>query len=204
MIKAVLFDFGGVIAEEGFREGLEAIARKNNLDATTFFFQVVDLINSTGYLTGKCGEQDFWESIRVATRVVGSDVNLRVEILSRFTIRLNMLKIVELIKSKGLTTGILSDQTNWLDEINNSHQFYQYFDYIFNSFKLGKSKSNPSLFTDVCEYLNLTPEEILFIDDNSYHILRANNVGYNTIYFTGYEDFISKLEAFLPLKESTG
>jgi FMN phosphatase YigB (HAD superfamily) len=25
MIKAVLFDFGGVLAEEGFREGLKAI-----------------------------------------------------------------------------------------------------------------------------------------------------------------------------------
>lgn len=28
MIKAVLFDFGGVIAEEGFRDGLAAIAKK--------------------------------------------------------------------------------------------------------------------------------------------------------------------------------
>ena len=204
MIKAVLFDFGGVIAEEGFREGLEAIARKNNLDAYTFFFQVVDLINSTGYLTGKCEEHDFWESIRIATGVKGSDISLRVEILSRFIIRINMLKIVELIKNKGLKTGILSDQTNWLEEINKNHSFYQYFDYIFNSFKLGKSKSDLSLFTDVCEYLNLKPEEILFIDDNSYHILRANNTGYNTIYFSGYDDFMSKLETILPLKENTG
>lgn len=203
MIKAVLFDFGGVIAEEGFRQGMEAIARKNNLDASTFFFQVVDLINSTGYLTGKCEEHDFWESIRIATGVKGSDINLRVEILSRFIIRLNMLKIVELIKNKGLTTGILSDQTNWLDEINKNYPFYQYFDYIFNSFKLGKSKSDLSLFTEICEYLNLKPEEIIFIDDNSYHILRANNTGYNTIYFTEYNDFLIKLETFIPLKDKT-
>ncbi len=199
MIKVVLFDFGGVIAEEGFREGLEAIARKNNLDASTFFFQVVDLINSTGYLTGKCEEHDFWESLRIATRVKGSDISLRVEILSRFIIRLRMLEVVELIKNKGLKTGILSDQTNWLDEINLNHHFYQYFDYIFNSFKLGKSKSDSSLFTDVCEYLGVKPEEILFIDDNSYHILRANNTGYHTIYFTGYDEFMSKLEAFIRL-----
>jgi glutamate-1-semialdehyde aminotransferase len=31
MIKAVMFDFGGVLAEEGFKEGLMAIGRKNKL-----------------------------------------------------------------------------------------------------------------------------------------------------------------------------
>ena len=29
MLKALLFDFGGVLAEEGFREGLKAIGTKN-------------------------------------------------------------------------------------------------------------------------------------------------------------------------------
>ena len=31
-IQAVLFDFGGVIAEEGFRKGLSYIALLNGLD----------------------------------------------------------------------------------------------------------------------------------------------------------------------------
>jgi hypothetical protein len=31
MIRAVVFDFGGVLAEEGFREGLKSITRKNGL-----------------------------------------------------------------------------------------------------------------------------------------------------------------------------
>jgi putative hydrolase of the HAD superfamily len=31
-IDAVLFDFGGVIAEEGFKQGLAAIARAHGLD----------------------------------------------------------------------------------------------------------------------------------------------------------------------------
>ena len=31
-IKAVLFDYGGVLAEEGFRNGLLDMAREQNLD----------------------------------------------------------------------------------------------------------------------------------------------------------------------------
>ena len=30
MIKAVVFDFGGVLATEGFKEGLKAIGMKND------------------------------------------------------------------------------------------------------------------------------------------------------------------------------
>lgn len=35
-LKAILFDFGGVIAEEGFREGLHAIAKRTEWIPQTF------------------------------------------------------------------------------------------------------------------------------------------------------------------------
>ena len=35
-IDVVLFDFGGVIAEEGFRKGLKVIAKANGLDEKGF------------------------------------------------------------------------------------------------------------------------------------------------------------------------
>jgi hypothetical protein len=36
MVKAIVFDFGGVLAEEGFKEGLKAIGKKNELDPDVF------------------------------------------------------------------------------------------------------------------------------------------------------------------------
>ena len=57
MIKAVIFDFGGVIAEEGFREGLMAIAKKKNLDEQSFYRTAVEIIFKTGYVTGKAKER---------------------------------------------------------------------------------------------------------------------------------------------------
>lgn len=35
-IDVVLFDFGGVIAEEGWKEGLKVIAQANGLDESRF------------------------------------------------------------------------------------------------------------------------------------------------------------------------
>ena len=34
--EVILFDFGGVLAEEGFRNGLMALGRLNGLDPNTF------------------------------------------------------------------------------------------------------------------------------------------------------------------------
>lgn len=36
-IQAALFDYGGVIAGEGFRNGLKAIAFREHIDPDTFF-----------------------------------------------------------------------------------------------------------------------------------------------------------------------
>jgi len=70
MIEAVLFDFGGVIADEGFREGLEAIARKNKLDPEAFYSLAADLVYSSGYVLGRASEQDYWNAVRNRTGTV--------------------------------------------------------------------------------------------------------------------------------------
>jgi putative hydrolase of the HAD superfamily len=56
MVKAVIFDFGGVLAEEGFREGLKVIAENNQLDAEVFFRIAANLICETGYVTGAASD----------------------------------------------------------------------------------------------------------------------------------------------------
>ena len=52
-IDVVLFDFGGVIAEEGWKQGLKVIARANGLDEEKFLQEAIDTIYATGYLLGK-------------------------------------------------------------------------------------------------------------------------------------------------------
>ena len=77
MIKAVLFDFGGVLAEEGFYQGLKAIGGKHGLDPEGFFLEAEELIFSTGYLLGKAGEATFWEAVRQKSGIQMSDAAMR-------------------------------------------------------------------------------------------------------------------------------
>lgn len=50
-VKAVLFDFGGVVAEEGFRKGFEAIAAENGLDPIFLYTLAVEAVFESGYIT---------------------------------------------------------------------------------------------------------------------------------------------------------
>ncbi len=195
MIKAVLFDFGGVIAEEGFREGLTAIAKKKNLDEQSFFKTAEDIIYKTGYVTGKAKEKIFWEVLSRETGIKDDYRRLRIEILRRFVLRPQMLAIAEKIREQGIVAAILSDQTNWLDEINGKKPFYNRFDYVINSYVLGKSKRDLSVFRDAAKIIGAKPHLILFVDDNSQHIKRASEAGLRTIHFRNIENFKSQLEA---------
>ena len=194
MVKALVLDFGGVLADEGFREGLGAIAGMNDLDPEKFFFMARNLIYDTGYVTGKIDEHGYWEEVRLKTKVRNDDKELRREILNRFVLRLPMLEEIKRVKATGVIVALLSDQTDWLDELNQRMPFYHYFDRIFNSFDMKKSKGDATLFDDVATQLAVKPREILFVDDTSENIERAQARGWKTLHFTGVEDFRKALK----------
>lgn len=202
MIKAVIFDFGGVLAEEGFRQGLKDIAKENGLDPDVFFSLADALIYKTGYVTGKSSEADYWNALREKTGIKGNDEILREKILERFVLRPVVIKYAEKMKSAGYVTAILSDQTNWLDEINERTPFYQHFDYVFNSYKLKKGKRDSSIFRDACTAIGIKPEETVFIDDNIGNIKRAYSQGLRTIHFVGINDFKKRITCLLSKNSS--
>ncbi|MGD0885144.1 MAG: HAD family phosphatase [Thermodesulfovibrionales bacterium] len=197
LTKAVIFDFGGVLAEEGFKNGLNAIAMDNGLDPEEFFQTASKLMYQTGYVTGMCHEHHFWTVLRETAGLTDSDEALRDEILRRFILRPGMIEEVEKMKSSGLVMSILSDQTNWLDEINEKSPFYDHFDFIFNSFTMKKSKRDPSIFRDVCSIIGLKPGEMLFVDDNSENITRALGEGLRAIHFTDQAEFEKAIGNFI-------
>ncbi len=196
MIKADLFDFGGVLAEEGFYEGLLAIGRKNGLDPEAFFKTADSLIYETGYLVGAADEAAFWNAVRNATGITGSDEELRREILDRFRLRPGMVAAVDRLRARGIVVAMLSDQTNWLDEIDAETGLFRRFDRIFNSFRIHKSKRDAAVFRDVCSALGVRPGETLFVDDNVNHIKRAQGQGLHTIHFTSIGDFEEQLRKY--------
>ncbi len=193
-IKAALFDFGGVIAEEGFQQGLYAIAKKFCLDRKRFFQLANEAVYNSGYVTGKGSEKEYWDEVRQHSGIMASDDELRREILSRFIPRDWMLETVKSLKQQGLITAILSDQSDWLDLLDSQYHFFQDFDAVFNSFHLGKTKRDPAIFVETLQSLKVTAGETLFVDDNIGHIDRAIAAGLQAHHFAGRDGYMKKLK----------
>lgn len=194
-IDTVLLDFGGVLADEGFRNGLAAIGRLSGADSDAVVRKGHELVVTTGYVTGRGTEEHWWEALRAETGIRGTAEALRGEILGRFTLRPRMLDMARQLRDRGITTGILSDQTNWLDELDRRHGLYGLFDFVFNSYHMGKSKHDPTHFDDVLKLLNRQGRQVLFIDDTASHIERARQRGWAATRFQNEEDVLRTLTA---------
>ncbi len=183
-ICAILFDFGGVIAEEGFHEGLKAIARDQGLNPQRLRRLGMEAVYDSGYVIGRGSEEDFWRLLRKRSGIAGSDASLRHELLSRFTVRTWAIELVRQLRGRGYQTALLSDQTNWLEELDSRQGFLKEFDRVFVSYRLGKGKRDATLFDVVMESLGLKAEQAIFIDDAPENIETANSRGLRGLLFT--------------------
>jgi len=196
-LRAVLFDYGGVIAEEGFYNGLINQAEKQALDARSMPQEGLNAAYDSGFVTGRGSEADFWQLMRKRTGLEGDDSFLTERILDGFQLRPAMIRLVKKLRKKGFITGILSDQTKWLNQLDKLDHFFQEFDHIFISYELGKGKRDPAIFSDVVKNLGLKPEQILFIDDNERYVQTARKMGLSAIQYSEYDQLLTEITSFV-------
>jgi putative hydrolase of the HAD superfamily len=196
-VRAVIFDFGGVIAEEGFKEGVKEIARRHGKNPDAFQRLAMDLVYESGYITGRRREADFWEIMRQRTGITWSDAELRDEILRRFVVRPRMIGAVRSLRMMGYRTALLSDQTDWLDLLDERYGFFREFDRVFNSYYLGKGKRDPTIFDDAVRALDVVARAALFLDDDEDNVRRAAGRGLQAVLFRDEGSFLDGLRHLL-------
>jgi len=194
MYKGLFLDFGGVIADEGYREGLYKIAKRYNIDPDIFFKRCADLIYETGYITGESSQGVYFDEIRKTFGIEIDDEEFENMILNSFRIRGAILETVDRIRKRGIITAILSDQTDWLDRLNRKFNFFRFFDYVFNSYHIKMGKRDEKTFLYVADKTGLSPSEIIFIDDQIPNVERAMRTGMNAVCLTIENEIIDFLK----------
>jgi len=197
-IRAVLLDYGGVIAEEGFRNELAAMAREQGLDAGAVMGVARREVYESGFVLGRGTEAAFWAAMRAGAGLEGSDAELTSRVLDAFILRPWMIERVRQWRAKGVITGILSDQMHWLDWLDARDHFFRYFDHVYNSYHLGKGKRDPTLFFDIAGQLALPPAGILFVDDLQSNVERAQAAGWQAIHYVDRVSFEEGIGELLP------
>ena len=197
-IKAVLLDYGGVIADEGFQNGLRAMAREQGLDEDMMMNVARSAVYDSGFVLGWGTEDEFWQWMRDASGLKGSNAELTRRILQGFVLRPWMIEWVQQLRAQGYITGILSDQSHWLDWLNERDHFFGFFDHVFNSYHMGEGKRASGLFSAIAEQLALAPDEILLVDDMKSNIERAQAAGWRGIHYVDKAGFLETIDSLIP------
>jgi len=196
-IKALFLDYGGVIADEGFQNSLREISREQGLDENATLQVAKYAVYDSGFIVGSGTENDLWKIMREDAGLRGNDDELSERVLQGFILRPWMIEQVRILRDQGYLTGILSDQSHWLDWLDRRDQFFQYFDYVLNSYHMGKGKRDPALFAEIAEQLKLLPNEILFVDDMQSNVTRAQSAGWQAIRYVDQASFLEELARYI-------
>ncbi|NIR50515.1 MAG: hydrolase, partial [Phycisphaerae bacterium] len=133
----VLFDYGGVVAEEGFKDYFAELSERYGRPRHELPQLALDTVYDSGYVTGQADQAHFWSLLRERFPLNEKEIELTAGILRHFQLRRSVLTLVDELHGFGFRTGILSDQTDWLDMLDRRDDLFSHFDRVFNSYYLG-------------------------------------------------------------------
>lgn len=198
MIKAVLFDYGGVMSDGG--RGTELIGRvAANLGVSTE--RATELVNIawSPYANGMINEAELWEQIEEEYGSPIPEAKRGVwntwEVMKPWP---EMVEFVKQLRGRGLIVGLLSNVIPaTLTEIN-THGGYEDFDFLVLSCEVGYSKPQVEIYQLALDRLEgIKSEEVLFVDDQERFLVPARELGIHTILAESQQQVIADVEAAL-------
>jgi len=194
MIKAFLFDYGGVMtAGGGGNELSERLA--GNIGVTDD--EAWDLLMPVWgeFARGKITEADFWRSIEAN---FGHPITVEQRnIWNKWHDMKPLPEMVGLVNDlsiRGLEVGLLSTVIpNTACEIK-ERGGYDIFDFCILSFENGFAKPEPEAYHQALEHLDgVIPPEVVFIDDQEMCLVPARKLGMKTILFKNPTQAIAEI-----------
>jgi putative hydrolase of the HAD superfamily len=204
MIRAVIFDFGGVFTSSPF----EAFNRYER--ARGFPDNLIRKINSTNHLENawarfERAELDldgFDKAFAAEAKAFGFDLPGRdvIPLLSG-DVRPEMVEALRRIRTKFktgcITNNVPSMQAIGADRPDNLYrrEIVDMFDALIESSKVGIRKPDPRIYQMMCEALSVAPEECVYLDDLGGNLKPARAMGMTTIRVESGPQAIAELEA---------
>jgi putative hydrolase of the HAD superfamily len=108
----------------------------------------------------------------------------------------NVIDFVQKLRQDGIKCYLASDHSKYRkQDLLNNVGLAQYFDGAFFSSDVGFTKEDKEYYAQVLEQIDLAPDEILFVDDDSKNVEIAKSVLPNALTFTTIENLKENIYA---------
>ena len=197
-IRAIFFDFGGVILKTFDGVDHDAIEAEFGLEAKMLRKCVYRDSRYMDFQVGKCTYGEWADSIREALlKVAGdkTDAIMNAFMDSPRVFNQEMLGLVKRLHGR-YTLGIISNTTPGMEErLRERFELVDLFDVRVGSGDLGIAKPDAGIFLHALEVAGVAPEQATFTDDRADFAEAARAVGMHGFHFTEYERFVEDLRS---------
>ena len=211
MLRAVFFDFGGVVLSSPF-EAFNSYEDRSGLPRD--FIRRVNSVNPDANAWARLERSELSphdfdevfarESEALGHRVPGADILA----LLHGDIRPEMVRAIDVVKANGYLTACLTN--NVLSSPENPSApdaakraeiaaILERFDALIESSKVGVRKPEPRFYEIACETVGVTPSECVFLDDLGINLKPAAAMGMTTIKVTSAAQALGELSQVLSL-----
>ena len=185
MIKAVIFDIGGVLQIQDVNGPLgEDVSKTFNIPVEVFesFRHKYEL----KLLKGEWNENQYWEKLKKVTnsdKPIPSGSLLLRQYRKNFSINSEVLQIVKEIKESGYKLACLTDTQKPHTEFNRKMGLYDDFEVQVFSHDTSMCKPNPNIYKLCLDKIGITAKKAVYIDDRESSLVPAKKLGMTTIHF---------------------
>ena len=197
-MKAVLWDFGGVITASPF-EAFAAYERRCGLESG--FIRRLNSTNpdSNAWARLERGEvtvEEFGLLFEAEAAAAGGELRAQ-DVLEALNgqLRPEMVEAVRRCHEK-LRTGLLTNNFGGLDSTSKD-SVSEHFDVIVESSKVGVRKPEVAFYQMACEQVGADPSDAVFLDDLGVNLKPARQMGMATIKVTDPNEAIAQLESLV-------
>ncbi len=184
MIKAVIFDVGGVLITNEEEYIKADIIATLGITGDQYRDARKELL---GYNTGEIpDEKAFWKRFIEFTKSVAPIPKASLwsrEFAKRYQIQKGVSDIVRSLKRNGIKLAVLSNTIEPHVKITRGKGVYKPFEVVVLSNEVGMRKPDSKIYELTLARLNVKPEHCVFVDDDQENVAAATNLGINGILF---------------------
>lgn len=193
-ITTIFFDWGGVIADDPGNDFLRKLLLKIGASPE----QVEEIYNSymRQFMFGQISEAEYWQALRTNYNLsIHDSISEEFKHWNGLKRNLKIVSFIDELKIKGFQTAILSNVIEPTYNVLADAGYYDQFEHVIASFKVGYAKPMPEIYQLALERLGVTAEESLFVDDQQKNIVPADALGFKTVLANNPAQIIRDIKA---------
>ena len=196
MVRAVLFDLGGVLLRTEHEAPRQHLAGRLGMEYEDLVRLVFESETSRKASLGAIREEEHWQAVaKRLKRPQEADV-IKDEFFGGDALDHALLNFLRSLRPH-TKTGLISNAWSGLRQYIVDHKFDDAFDAMVISAEVGVVKPDARIYQMALDQLGMSPNEAVFVDDFIENVKGAQAVGMSAIHFKESQEAIRQIKALL-------